>query len=199
MAKRLFFFLVVLIGLDLTSSAAATATELPKEWKLDGKKMPAVWQTEDPHLRGFFAGMKDFATSLDEAREIQRRPDYDGAPGSVKVEFERRIAMLESLVENNVVGLRIALYADLKKVLRIEAGDLEITFADGRTCRDAGLTIKDDETFTCGHGILLKRPATLKPVFVVLFVPREYLSPKGYPRGEWVTSVILAPPKRNGG
>jgi hypothetical protein len=92
--------------------------------------------------------------------------------------------------------LRIALYADLKKVLRIRAGDLEITFADGRRCRDAGLTIKEDEVLTSGHGILLKRPATLKPVFVVLFVPREYMAPKGCPRGAWVASVVLAPPPK---
>jgi hypothetical protein len=205
----LFFLLIfsILMLSLLCLSTNTNAKELPKEWKLDGNKMPIILNSDTPHLVGFNDGIADFEEKWRKVDEklgrdpLRRAQMLDNMPRD-KIENMKR---LEILAGQNIIGIRIAVYVDLLpgEKITIMPNDLEISFADGRKCRNLGtiVYISGQPFNTDIQGQITITQSYLnhkQPLQLVIFVPKKFNKPHAkVPSEMWVTKVTITSPPAN--
>ncbi len=191
----------ILIPSLLFLAINAYAKELPKEWKLNGDKMPAILNSDTPHLIGFSDGIADFEEKWRKVDEklgqdpLRRVQALDRMPQDKKENLKR----LEAMAEKNIIGIKIALYVDLLpgEKINIKPNDLEIHFADGRKCYNLGtiVYISGQPFNTDVQGQVTINQSYLnpkKPLQLVIFVPRSFKKPHSkVPSEKWVTKVTM--------
>lgn len=201
--KRPLLFLLVFGAIQLLLlclTINADAQELPKSWKYQGKTMPMLLEhqysnTKGPsYLRWFMRGIADYEDIL---LEKQRGLREKGIPlEKLPYEATQMYNELVDLTNKGVIGIRVAIFADIVVPIEIKPEQLLVTFANGKSCPAVGLVYFDeDQTDTqLGKALLIKKLARQKPLQVVIYVPRSFRKlHSNYPSEKWVTKITLLP------
>jgi hypothetical protein len=197
--KRLTIFALVTLLVCAVLTVQAS-NSLPTKWKHQGKTMPIVLEYEYPstkgqsYLRGFMHGIADYEKILLDKQ--QKLKNANIPLEMVPLEQAQMYNELVDLANKGVIGLRIAIFADIVTAIEIKPERLLITFANGKSCTAVGLVyFNEDETDTqIGKALLIKKLAREKPLRVVAYVPSSFKKSFGnYPPEKWVTKITILP------
>jgi hypothetical protein len=178
---------LLMVALLLAVSSPATA-----------KKRPLVWETGEPYnITGFIEGWQSESTIKDRYETILQGQRLAEQYGVRDPAIRPTVDFYTFLVQENLVLLRLSIETQPKAPFRINAGDLEITFANGAVIRDQGLmffeesedpVVKQGGVFPFNRqGVTIKRPASSKkPIGLVVLVPENCYK-------QWIDSIEYTP------